>query len=52
MKTSLVRMLGYAHGGYFMAKAFPSPDVADNDDEHHARSWVLAPEGGAKADDS
>jgi hypothetical protein len=33
MKANLVRMFGFAHGGYLMAKTTPSPDVEDGDDE-------------------
>jgi hypothetical protein len=33
-----------------MAKMTPSPDVEDDDDERHTRSWVPAG-GDAKADD-
>jgi hypothetical protein len=38
MKTSLVGMFGYTHGGDLVVKATPSHDVMENDDEHHARS--------------
>jgi hypothetical protein len=37
--NGLVMVLGYAHGGYLMARTTPSPGGRDDEDGRHAMSW-------------